>query len=312
MDKYDTSGTNIDKSYSYHTNGIGSITAITDKDGNIVERYNYGLYGLPVIKNNSGNVITQSSIDNEYMFQGRRFEKESGLYYYRARHFDPVMGRFLQGDSLGYRDSMNLYQGMNMNGFNFVDPMGEGIFDWLLPSEKDKYGNPIVNDIRVNREKYIVPSPQERVQHIVKQISKKFSHNLQFLSIDLRNGEWVKLGTGVQLSLLGATVRGELYFMEDNKYRYLMCSYGGGGTSQTGGYNVFVTAGYGKKKSTTPYSVITALAWSQGIKVASASGTASGNGEMSVSFDYGIGNSCLSVEAYIILMKDIVIFRIKK
>jgi RHS repeat-associated protein len=124
MDKYNADGTAIENSYNYHTNEIGSITAITNSEGEIIERYSYGLYGLPTIKNNSGDVIAKSSIDNEYMFQGRRFEKERGLYYYRSRHFDPTMGRFLQTDPLGYRDSMNMYQGMGMNGFNYVDPMG--------------------------------------------------------------------------------------------------------------------------------------------------------------------------------------------
>ena len=47
------------------------------------------------------------------------------LYNYRARYFDPSQGRFLQTDPLGYQDSMNLYQGMNMNPVNFVDPKGE-------------------------------------------------------------------------------------------------------------------------------------------------------------------------------------------
>ena len=125
LDNYNADGTAIENSYFYHTNGIGSITAITNSDGEIIERYSYGLYGLPVIKNSSDQVVTSSTIDNEYMFQGRRFEKESGLYYYRARHLDPILGRFLSHDSLGYHDSMNLYQGMNSNPINYLDPMGE-------------------------------------------------------------------------------------------------------------------------------------------------------------------------------------------
>jgi len=44
-----SSGKNIENSYNYHTNGIGSITAIINSNGEIIERYSYGLYGLPVI-----------------------------------------------------------------------------------------------------------------------------------------------------------------------------------------------------------------------------------------------------------------------
>ncbi len=54
------------------------------------------------------------------------------LYNYRARYFDPSQGRFLQTDPLGYQDSMNLYQGMNMNPVNFVDPWGMLKFSSVL------------------------------------------------------------------------------------------------------------------------------------------------------------------------------------
>jgi RHS repeat-associated protein len=46
-------------------------------------------------------------------------------YYFRARHLDPIMGRFLQTDPMGYQDSLNLYQALNMNPVNFVDPFGK-------------------------------------------------------------------------------------------------------------------------------------------------------------------------------------------
>ncbi len=111
--------------YYYHTDGIGSITAITDKDGNIVERVKYGLYGIPTILDKDGNEIVESTIGNTYMFQGRRYEKSLNMYYYRARFLDPTTGRFLSPDPLGYVDSLNLYQAGNMNLVNFVDPLGE-------------------------------------------------------------------------------------------------------------------------------------------------------------------------------------------
>jgi len=107
-----------------NTDSIGNITAITDKDGNIVERYKYNIYGSPEIYNDTGNPITESAIGNDYLFQSRRYDPELHLYYYRARTYDPEIGRFLQTDPIGYKDSMNLYQAMNMNGWGFVDPWG--------------------------------------------------------------------------------------------------------------------------------------------------------------------------------------------
>jgi RHS repeat-associated protein len=34
-------------------------------------------------------------------YTGQRFDQESWLYYYRARHYSPVLGRFLQVDPAG-------------------------------------------------------------------------------------------------------------------------------------------------------------------------------------------------------------------
>jgi RHS repeat-associated protein len=38
---------------------------------------------------------------NPFMFTGRQFDVETGLYYYRARYYNPYIGRFLQTDLRG-------------------------------------------------------------------------------------------------------------------------------------------------------------------------------------------------------------------
>jgi len=114
------------KAYYPHTNGSGSITAITNDQGEVIERVTYDVYGMPTFldANNQPLANNQSTIGNTYLFQGRQYDKETNLYYYRARYYDPIMGRFLQTDPMGYEDSMNLYQGFNMNPVNFMDPFG--------------------------------------------------------------------------------------------------------------------------------------------------------------------------------------------
>jgi len=127
MDNYDGA---IATPYYYHTNAIGSVTEITNNEGKIVERVTYDEYGKPTFIDcftdpQNPTESTNSVIGNSYLFQGRLYDPETNLYYYRARYFHPELGRFLQPDPKGYVDSMNLYQSFGQNGVNFIDPMGK-------------------------------------------------------------------------------------------------------------------------------------------------------------------------------------------
>ncbi len=76
----------------YHSDALGSVRALTDKDGNQVGTYAYDAWGK--ITGSTG----QSS--NEYKFTSRRWEEEIGLQYNRARFYDPETGRFTTPDPL--------------------------------------------------------------------------------------------------------------------------------------------------------------------------------------------------------------------
>ena len=52
----------------------------------------------------------------------RRLDDESGLYYYRARYYDPTEGRFLEADPIGYGDGMNLYEFVKSQPILNLDP----------------------------------------------------------------------------------------------------------------------------------------------------------------------------------------------
>ena len=83
--------------YYYHYDGSGNVIALSDSSGNTAETYAYDVFGT---------VNTTGSIGNPYFFTGRRFDTETGLYYYRARYYDPAIGRFLQPDPIGYDDGL--------------------------------------------------------------------------------------------------------------------------------------------------------------------------------------------------------------
>ncbi len=63
-------------------------------------------------------------IGNPYMFTGRRFDLETELYYYRARYYNPYIGRFLQTDPIGYSDGINWYNYCRNNPLNYIDSTG--------------------------------------------------------------------------------------------------------------------------------------------------------------------------------------------
>ncbi|MBZ0165421.1 MAG: hypothetical protein K8I00_01350 [Candidatus Omnitrophica bacterium] len=112
--------------YYYHLDGLGNVRQITNSSGTIVESYDYDPYGQTTIYDSSLTDITSSGsgVGNPYMFTGRRYDEESGIYYYRRRSYDPEIGRFLQRDPLGYHDSMNLFEYVVSNPINYVDPFG--------------------------------------------------------------------------------------------------------------------------------------------------------------------------------------------
>ncbi len=102
--------------YYYHYDALGSVIALSDSSGDTVQTYEYSVYGEVAVED--------ANHTNPYMFAGRRFDIEIGLYYSRARYYNPYTGRFLQTDPIGYGDGMSMYAYCKNNPQTFVDPSG--------------------------------------------------------------------------------------------------------------------------------------------------------------------------------------------
>ena len=113
------------ETYYYHYDALGSVVALSDSSGDTVQTYEYSVYGQVAVED--------INHPNPYMFAGRRFDIEIGLYYNRARYYNPFIGRFLQADPIGYNDSMNLYAYCGNSPISRTDSSG---LYWTGPDDE--------------------------------------------------------------------------------------------------------------------------------------------------------------------------------
>lgn len=99
----------------YHADGLGSIVKLTNDSGAVVHTYQYDAWG---------NIEVGAS-EPGYAFTGREWDPETGLYYYRARYYDPKTGRFISEDPIGFAGGdTNLYAYVRSNPGTGTDPHG--------------------------------------------------------------------------------------------------------------------------------------------------------------------------------------------
>ena len=101
----------------YEPDGIFSITSVSNSAGALTDTYNYASFG---------NVVgTTGTTVNPFRYAGRDLDFETGLYYYRARYYEPQNGRFLSEDPIGFASGdVNFYEYVFNNPVIFIDPTG--------------------------------------------------------------------------------------------------------------------------------------------------------------------------------------------
>ena len=131
--------------------------ALTNSGGQVVEAYDTDAYGNTLIFTGPGADGIWFTADdvrsdygaNEIIYCGYRFDSETELYFVRNRTYDPVLGRWVQRDPIGYEGGINLYEyvgggaagGSDSTGLNdmwyFQHQMG--VFAPQACCGKDKY-----------------------------------------------------------------------------------------------------------------------------------------------------------------------------
>ncbi|MGN6366760.1 MAG: RHS repeat-associated core domain-containing protein [Phycisphaerae bacterium] len=122
-----TSFASTDRTYALHDANY-NVTALIQQQGSpaswqVTQRYVYDAYGKSEVLN-SGWSTTSDASSWQYMYQGGRYSKSSGLYDFRNRSYSPTAQRWFAQDPEGYVDGMNDYAFVGLSPVNSTDPQG--------------------------------------------------------------------------------------------------------------------------------------------------------------------------------------------
>lgn len=106
--------------YFYLRDGSNNVVALTDLAGSTAATYSYDAFGVLG--------VTTGSVSNPLTYTGREYDAASGLYYYRARYYDPNSGRFLSEDPVRH---LNPYPYAANDPVDFNDPSGALLIEYF-------------------------------------------------------------------------------------------------------------------------------------------------------------------------------------
>ncbi len=98
------------------TDALGSTLALTDPTGSVLTQYSYEPFG--------NTTLTGPATTNSFAYTGRELDA-TGLYFYRARYYNPTLQRFISGDPLDFSGGdANLYAYVRSDPTDRIDPFG--------------------------------------------------------------------------------------------------------------------------------------------------------------------------------------------
>lgn len=113
----------------YQADGLGSVTSLSNSSGANAQTYTFDSFG-----NLTGSTGT---LTNSFRYTAREFDAETNLYFYRARYYDPSIGRFTREDPLRFgAGDPNFYSYVSQNPVTFTDPLGRSRIygNWCGPN----------------------------------------------------------------------------------------------------------------------------------------------------------------------------------
>jgi RHS repeat-associated protein len=106
----------------YLQDGLGSVTALTDPKGTLLEHYTYDAYGAVTIESRLGH--PHRDYNNRFVFTGREYLKELDLLDCRNRYYSESLGRWLPRDPIAESGGINLYAYCGNEPIDRIDAYG--------------------------------------------------------------------------------------------------------------------------------------------------------------------------------------------
>ncbi|MEI6166494.1 MAG: LamG-like jellyroll fold domain-containing protein [bacterium] len=110
--------------YFYLKDALGSVHALVNTNGAVVEQYKYTAWGEVTVLSSNGTVLAASAYGNRFTFQGREASYSAGLLFFRSRYYSAALGRWLSKDRIGISGGHNLYEAFGSDPINFTDAFG--------------------------------------------------------------------------------------------------------------------------------------------------------------------------------------------
>ncbi len=108
----------------YHKNYLDHVYGVSDDTGALLEFYRYSAFGEPEVYSPTGQQLVSTAIENDVLWNSRRYDISTKLYYYKYRHYHPKLGRWPSRDPIGEDGGINLYAFVGNDGVNRWDRLG--------------------------------------------------------------------------------------------------------------------------------------------------------------------------------------------
>jgi len=100
----------------YQVDGLGSVTSLSSTAGALAQTYTYDSFGR--------QTASSGSLTNPFQYTAREFDTETNLFFYRARYYDPGVGRFINEDPAMFSAGNNFYRYVSDSPLSLKDPYG--------------------------------------------------------------------------------------------------------------------------------------------------------------------------------------------